>query len=355
VPTLRAGAGREGRANEGAGRKAAFADHRLQCSERSRGLPAPHRRDHCALRSSVSERGEIHSTRPTRRPATSRSPRITGVGSSALGSAALAWNVSAALERPVLAIVPGYGVADVVLQALGGWSPSVCMIISIARTLIRTGLATAAPEDRARRPRARRIDASGADHWRRPDFSLRLRVRRRASRFARASEQHPLSCSLGTARGRCRSTMRSDPFRPNVRRRAARGHAWGCPIGEEAAGVEYHQYLGLFRALGQLNAWGHRPNHWPPSGTATNPVLRTAMAAGEMTSQSTADRRRAKARRRRSQDGSPSLQPVTSRAPTPGFWTPTARIDRRACRSTASTRARSSSWSHTRACSRLRY
>src|SRR5262245_3100345 len=46
---------------------------------------------------------------------------ITGVGSSALGSAALAWDISVALERPVLAIVPGYGVADVVLQGLGGW------------------------------------------------------------------------------------------------------------------------------------------------------------------------------------------------------------------------------------------
>src|SRR5262249_22219979 len=46
---------------------------------------------------------------------------ITGVGSSALGSAALAWDISVALEKPVLAIVPGYGVADVILQGLGGW------------------------------------------------------------------------------------------------------------------------------------------------------------------------------------------------------------------------------------------
>jgi hypothetical protein len=28
----------------------------------------------------------------------------------------------------------------------------------------------------------------------------------------------------------------------------------GCPIGEHVAGVDYHQYLGLFDALGQLNA-----------------------------------------------------------------------------------------------------
>src|SRR5471030_2376778 len=46
---------------------------------------------------------------------------ITGVGSSALGSAALAWNVSAAFNAPSLAIVPGYGVADALVQALGGW------------------------------------------------------------------------------------------------------------------------------------------------------------------------------------------------------------------------------------------
>jgi hypothetical protein len=44
----------------------------------------------------------------------------TGVGSPALGSAALAWDISVALKKPVLAIVPGYGVADVVLQGLSG-------------------------------------------------------------------------------------------------------------------------------------------------------------------------------------------------------------------------------------------
>jgi hypothetical protein len=46
---------------------------------------------------------------------------LTGVGSSALGGVALAWNISKALNSTVLAIVPGYGVADAVLQGLGGW------------------------------------------------------------------------------------------------------------------------------------------------------------------------------------------------------------------------------------------
>jgi hypothetical protein len=46
---------------------------------------------------------------------------VTGVGSSAFGSVAFAWDVSEALGEPVAAIVPGYGLADVVPQALGGW------------------------------------------------------------------------------------------------------------------------------------------------------------------------------------------------------------------------------------------
>src|SRR5262249_61536456 len=46
---------------------------------------------------------------------------VTGVGSSAWGSAAFAWNISSALDGPVAAIVPGYGLADIVPQALSGW------------------------------------------------------------------------------------------------------------------------------------------------------------------------------------------------------------------------------------------
>src|SRR4051812_48227644 len=38
---------------------------------------------------------------------------ITGVGSSAFGAVAFAWDISAALGEPVAAVVPGYGLADV--------------------------------------------------------------------------------------------------------------------------------------------------------------------------------------------------------------------------------------------------
>jgi hypothetical protein len=46
---------------------------------------------------------------------------IAGVGSSALGGAALARNVADATGAPVAAVVSGYGVSDVLTEALGGW------------------------------------------------------------------------------------------------------------------------------------------------------------------------------------------------------------------------------------------
>src|ERR1700737_4774079 len=52
---------------------------------------------------------------------TLRTASVTGVGSSALGSPAFPWNISTAIDEPVAAIVPGYGVADAIQQGLGGW------------------------------------------------------------------------------------------------------------------------------------------------------------------------------------------------------------------------------------------
>ncbi|MGZ8202071.1 MAG: hypothetical protein ACXWUB_02380 [Burkholderiales bacterium] len=46
---------------------------------------------------------------------------MAGVGSSALGTAALAANVADALAKPVAGIVSGYGVADALTEGLVGW------------------------------------------------------------------------------------------------------------------------------------------------------------------------------------------------------------------------------------------
>lgn len=46
---------------------------------------------------------------------------VAGVGSSALGSAAFARNVADAIGKPVAAVVSGYGLADLLAEAVGGF------------------------------------------------------------------------------------------------------------------------------------------------------------------------------------------------------------------------------------------
>jgi hypothetical protein len=209
---------------------------------------------------------------------------ITGVGSSALGSAALAWDISVALEKPVLAIVPGYGVADVVLQALGGWFAFGLHDFLSSKTLIQTGLATAAPETaRIGRELAASVPqeptARGAPIFRHGSGSsdvLHALLQYRVT---------PFRLLVGHSKGALQINNAIQSL-PAERTQGLRVVTLGCPIGENVAGVDYHQYLGLFDALGQLNAWGHWPEHWPATWHSTNPVLPPAMAAGEMTSES---------------------------------------------------------------------
>lgn len=46
---------------------------------------------------------------------------VPGVGSSPLGTAAFARQVANAVKRPVVGIIAGYGVCDVVAEGMGGW------------------------------------------------------------------------------------------------------------------------------------------------------------------------------------------------------------------------------------------
>src|SRR5262245_21059222 len=52
---------------------------------------------------------------------TIRAIAVAGVGSSALGTAALARNIADALDTDVAGIVTGYGLSDVMTETLGGW------------------------------------------------------------------------------------------------------------------------------------------------------------------------------------------------------------------------------------------
>ena len=52
---------------------------------------------------------------------TIRAIAVAGVGSSALGTAALARSIADALDTDVAGIITGYGLSDVMTEALGGW------------------------------------------------------------------------------------------------------------------------------------------------------------------------------------------------------------------------------------------
>ena len=208
---------------------------------------------------------------------------ITGVGSSALGSAALAWDISVALRKSVLAIVPGYGVADVLLQGLGGWLAFGLHDFLRSNSVLQIGLAMTAPKTaRIGRELAastpQEPTARGAPIFRHGSGSsdvLHALLEKRVTRFR---------LLVGHSKGalQIENAMQSLPVE---RTRNLRVVTLGCPIAETVAGVEYQQYLGLFDALGQLNAWGHWPEHWPPTWHSTNPLLPPAMAAGEIVSE----------------------------------------------------------------------
>ena len=213
---------------------------------------------------------------------------ITGVGSSALGSAALGWDVSFALKRPVLAIVPGYGVADVILQGLGGWFSFGLHDFLGSKTLIQRGLAASAPET-ARI--GRELAASAPQEPTAPGGAPIFRYGSGSSDVLHALLEHRATSfrlMVGHSKGALQINNAIQSL-PSERTQGLHVVTLGCPIDENVAGVNYHQYLGLFDALGQLNAWGHRPDHWPPTWHSTNPVLPPAMAAGEITSEALRD------------------------------------------------------------------
>ena len=104
---------------------------------------------------------------------------VTGVGSSAYGSVAFAWDASVALGEPVAAIVPGYGLADVVPQAFGGWlgfemydalqSATQDLLANLTPTLAMMG------RDLARSTPGRETASTGAPIFRAPRQTMCMR------------------------------------------------------------------------------------------------------------------------------------------------------------------------------------
>lgn len=192
---------------------------------------------------------------------------ITGVGSSALGSAALAWDISRAVKATVLAIVPGYGLADCILQGMGGWFGFGLHNALNTKSAIQDFLAMAAPQAAWI---GRELSASVPGSKKAPTGAPVFQTGSGSSDVLHALLQEiEFACVVGHSKGALsiENALRSiDPERI----RGLRVVTLGCPIAEEVPTASYHQFLGICDALGQANAWGNLPDSWIWSGHSTN-------------------------------------------------------------------------------------
>ncbi|UIF88103.1 hypothetical protein [Cupriavidus sp. UYPR2.512] len=198
---------------------------------------------------------------------------VSGVGSSALGSAALAWNLSMSLGQPVAAIVPGYGVADVFQQALGGWFGF--GVYNWVKQSVQELLAHTAPS----------VAAIGRDlQSSTPSCSKAssgVPVFRRGSGSSDVLhdillEVPTVKCLFGHSKGAFVIANAILGLPPNVLQ-ALRITTYGCTVRKNASAGGYQQFLGTIDALGWLNSWGNQPDHTIFSWHSTNTVLPLAM------------------------------------------------------------------------------
>ncbi|HXQ17774.1 MAG TPA: hypothetical protein VN814_24410 [Caulobacteraceae bacterium] len=203
---------------------------------------------------------------------------ITGVGSSALGSAAMAWDLSKSLATPVLAIVPGYGVADALLQGLGGWFGFGLHDALQTKSRLQDTLAVMTPELASV---GRNLVASLPD-TRRLHGAPVFRTGAGSSDVLHAlMVAIEITCVVGHSKGAL-SIANALRSLPPADTEGLRIVTLGCPVPEELGGATYHQYLGLFDALGAANSWGSAPDHWTPTDHSTNTSLPLSMDAGAL-------------------------------------------------------------------------
>lgn len=208
---------------------------------------------------------------------------VSGVGSSALGSAAFGWNVSDALHKPVAAIVPGYGLADLLPQALGGWFGF--GVHDFMRRIIQNALLSSAPQIAAvgHHLAATSPNAASRERARSPDAAARSEDK---AVFRSGSPEsdilHDILASTprikrlyGHSKGALciQNAIRS---LPSERYSDLHVTTFGCVIQEETD-ADYHQVLGRIDGLGQLNSWGNWPEQWIGSWHSTNSMLPATM------------------------------------------------------------------------------
>lgn len=195
---------------------------------------------------------------------------VTGVGSSALGSAAFAWNISESLRRPVAAIVPGYGLADIVPQALGGWFGF--GVHDFVRRCAQQFLLQAMPQVATiGRHLSSTILGEQAFQSGTPESDVLHQILLQAPQIKRLyGHSKGALCIQNAVRGL-----------PAERYDSLHVTTFGCVVQEETA-ADYNQIMGDIDALGQLNSWGNWPEQWIKSWHSTNTMLPLTMPIADL-------------------------------------------------------------------------
>jgi hypothetical protein len=202
---------------------------------------------------------------------------VTGVGSSALGSAAFAWNISESLRKPVAAIVPGYGLADLIPQALGGWFGF--GVHDFIRRLSQQILLQTAPEV-ATIGRHLSSTVLGDEAFRSgsPESDILHQILLQAPQIKRLyGHSKGALCIQNAVRGL--PAERYDDLHVTT---------FGCVVQEETA-ADYNQIMGDVDSLGQLNSWGNWPEQWIKSWHSTNSMLPLTMPIADLVKQDVRD------------------------------------------------------------------
>jgi hypothetical protein len=209
---------------------------------------------------------------------TLRTASVTGVGSSALGSAAFAWNVSTALDEPVAAIVPGYGVADAIQQGLGGWFGAYnWWFRQMAQEVLAHTMPLAAQSDR--HPT---MTAPGHAEANTGASVFRCGSGSSDALHAILKDVPHIDRVFGHSKGALviKNAIESLPRETTQRLHVV---TFGCRITEDTPAALYSQFLGLIDGIGLLNSWGNPPETLIPAHHSTNTSIPLSMSVSVLT------------------------------------------------------------------------
>jgi hypothetical protein len=215
-----------------------------------------------------------------------RTASVTGVGSSALGSAAFAWNISKALDEPVVAIVPGYGVADAIHQGLEGWFGVYnWWVQQMAQQFLGHTMTLAARSNRHLMITAPGDAATntGAAVLRRGGGTSLATCCKQTSNALHAILKHVPNIRrlFGHSKG---AVAIKDAIQRLPRETTQRLHVvtFGCSIAEDTPTAGYSQFLGVLDGLGLLTAFN--PSHTLiPTHHSTNTSIPLSMSVSVLT------------------------------------------------------------------------